>query len=411
MEFRLHFLFTTMPKRKTGKPSIYTLQFFLLCLSSFLFFGSFNMIVPDLYDYITSLGGGEYKGLIISLFTVTAGLSRPFSGRLSDTIGRIPVMIFGAGVCFVMGFLYPMVSTVWALLLLRFLHGFSTGFKPTGTSAYIADIVPSTRRGEAMGLSGFFGSLGMAAGPSIGPKITEAYGLDMTFYTSSVAAILSVIILAGMKETLQEKVKFHPRLLKIKWNEVIEPRVFNPSLLFLLTAFSFGAVLTLVPDLTMQLGYDQGQKGIFFTVFVISSLAIRLLAGKASDKYGRIIVLKIAALAIVVSDILIAYTHTQTMLMISAVMFGVAVGMNTPTIYAWTIDLSLDHLRGKGLATMYIALEIGIGSGALIAGWIYSNHIENLREAFLLCAALSFIGFLFLTFGLNWSKRFVKNTV
>ena len=60
---------------------------------------------------------------------------------------------------------------------------------------------------------------------------------------------------------------------------------------------------------------------------------------------------------------------------------------------------------------MYIALEIGIGSGALIAGWIYANHIENMREAFLLCGALSLIGFLFLTFGLNWSKRFVKNTL
>jgi MFS family permease len=392
----------------TKKPRVYTLQFFLLCLSSFLFFGSFNMIVPDLYNYITSLGGGEYKGFIISLFTVTAGLSRPFSGRLSDTIGRIPVMIVGAGVCFIMGFLYPMVGTVWALLLLRFLHGFSTGFKPTGTSAYIADIVPANRRGEAMGFSGLFGSLGMAAGPAIGPKIAVWYGLDVMFYASSAAAILSVLILIGMKETLKDKVKFHPRLLLIKPSEIIETRVYNPSILFLLTSFSFGAVLTLVPDLTVSLGYDEGDKGVFFTVFVFSSLIIRLLAGKASDKYGRVIVLKVATLFIVFSDLLIAFTHTPFMLMVSAVFFGVSVGMNTPTIYAWTIDLSQDHLRGKGLATMYIALEIGIGLGALVSGWIYGNHIENLREAFITCAVLSLIGFLFLNFGLNSTKRFVK---
>lgn len=405
MEPRLHFLFDTYMDEKK---KIYSLQFFLLCFSSFLFFGSFNMIVPDLYNYITTLGGGEYKGLIISLFTVTAGLSRPFSGKLSDTIGRIPVMILGAGVCFIMGFLYPMVGTVWALLLLRFLHGFSTGFKPTGTSAYIADIVPKNRRGEAMGFSGFFGSLGMSVGPAIGPRIAETYGLDVMFYASSASAIGSVLILIGMKETLQNRVKFKPKLLAIAPKDIIEPRVFNPSILFLLTSFSFGAVLTLIPDLSVSLGYSEGEKGIFFTVFVIASLAIRLLAGKASDRFGRVIVLKIAALTIVLSDILIAYTHTQEMLMVSAVVFGVAVGMNTPTIYAWTIDLSLDHLRGKGLATMYIALEIGIGLGALVAGWIYGNHIENLREAFLLCAALSLVGFLFLNFGLNWSKRFVK---
>jgi len=219
----------------TEQKNIFSLQFILLCFSSFLFFASFNMIVPDLYDYLTSLGGGEKKGYVIALFTVTAGLSRPFSGKLSDTIGRIPVMIFGAGVCFVVGFLYPLMGTVWAFFLLRFLHGFSTGFKPTGTSAYIADIVPQHRRGEAMGYSGLFGSIGMAAGPSFGPKISEAFGLETMFHISSVLALLSVLILIGMKETLVDKKRFHPRLLKIKKDEILEPRVFNPSLFFLLT--------------------------------------------------------------------------------------------------------------------------------------------------------------------------------
>ena len=79
---------------------VYGLQFWLLCLSTFLFFTSFNMIIPELPAYLTSIGGEDYKGLIISLFTLTAGISRPFSGKLADTIGRIPVMVFGfRGVC------------------------------------------------------------------------------------------------------------------------------------------------------------------------------------------------------------------------------------------------------------------------------------------------------------------------
>ncbi len=389
----------------TEQKSIFSTQFFLLCLSSFLFFASFNMIIPDLYDYLTSMGGGEKKGYIIALFTITAGLSRPFSGKLSDTIGRIPVMVIGAGVCFAMGFVYPIVGSVWALLLLRFFHGFSTGFKPTGTSAYIADIVPVHRRGEAMGYSGLFGSIGMAAGPSLGPKITAAFGLNTMFYTSSVLALLSVIILIGMKETLSNKQRFHPRLLKVNKDEILEPRVFNPSLVFMLTAFSFGAALTLMPDLAIEVGFDQDDKGVFFGVFVVSSLLIRIVAGKASDKFGRVIVLKIAAFAIVIADIMVAFTTTQPMLIASSIAFGIAVGMNTPTIYAWTIDLSLDSARGKGIATMYIALEIGIGLGAYIAGHIYSNEAENLRTAFLACAGMAFLAFLFLNFGLNWSKR------
>ena len=53
-------------------------------LSSFLFFLSFNLLLPELPDHLTRLGGGEYKGYIIALFTLTAGLSRPFTGKLAE---------------------------------------------------------------------------------------------------------------------------------------------------------------------------------------------------------------------------------------------------------------------------------------------------------------------------------------
>lgn len=88
------------------------------------------------------MGGAEHKGLIIALFTLTAGISRPFSGKLTDRWGRVPVMAIGSIVCFLCGFLYPILTTVSGFLLLRLIHGFSTGFKPTATSAYVADIIP-----------------------------------------------------------------------------------------------------------------------------------------------------------------------------------------------------------------------------------------------------------------------------
>ena len=366
------------------------------------------MVVPDLYDYLNDMGGGEYKGLIIALFTVTAGLSRPFSGKLSDTVGRIPVMVFGVAVCVIMGLLYPVVSTVWSLLLLRFFHGFSTGFKPTGTSAFIADIVPANRRGEAMGYFGLFGSTGMALGPSIGPQITAAHNIDVTFYCSAIIAFLSIAILLGMKETLKDRRSFEWSMLKIRKNEVLEPRVFNPSVALLLCTFSFGATITLAPDMAINLGFSEGQKGIFFTIYVVCSLLARVTAGKISDKKGRVIVLKYAVVFLLVSNFVMAYASTQALFIFGSCLFGFAAGMNSPTIYAWTIDLSLDNARGKGIATMYIALEIGIGLGAFVAGYLYSNEIDNLRIAFFTCAGLTTLAFLFLNYGLGYSKRLVE---
>ncbi|MBC8083587.1 MAG: MFS transporter, partial [Hymenobacter sp.] len=175
---------------RTPNSRTYSLGFWLMCLSSFLFFASFNMLLPELPAYLTRLGGGEYKGFIIALFTLTAGISRPFSGKLADTVGRIPVMVFGSLVCFICGFFYPWATTVAGFLLLRLLHGFSTGFKPTGTAAYIADIVPAERRGEAMGLVGLTGTLGMAIGPMLGTFIGEHFTINTLFYISSGVALL-----------------------------------------------------------------------------------------------------------------------------------------------------------------------------------------------------------------------------
>ena len=126
------------------------------------------MMIPELPDYLNRLGGREYVGLVIALFTVTAGISRPFSGKITDTVGRVPVMAFGSLVCFLCGLLYPFLITVAGFLTLRLFHGFSTGTKPTATSAYVADVVPVSRRGEAMGGLGLFTATGMSLGPVVG---------------------------------------------------------------------------------------------------------------------------------------------------------------------------------------------------------------------------------------------------
>ena len=108
------------------------------------------------------------------------------------------------------------------------------------------------------------------------------------------------------------------------------------------------------------------------------------MAGKISDRYGRVIVLKVAIAMIIVANLAVGLADSQFMFIVSAAFFGLAIGMNSPTIYAWTIDLSLDKARGKGIATMYIALELGIGLGAFIAGYIYNNEVENIPYVFTL---------------------------
>ncbi len=374
--------------------SIYSFQFILLCLSSFLFFASFNMIIPELPAYLTRLGGAEYKGVVIALFTLTAGLSRPFSGKLADKIGRVPVMVFGAVVCFVCGFIYPLIGSVAALLVLRLIHGLSTGFTPTGTSSFVADVIPANRRGEAMGIIGLSGSVGMAMGPAIGSQITSFATLNSMFYASSASALLSVLILAGIKETLQAKQRFSWKMLSLSRHEVIEPRVMAPSIVMFLICFSFGTILTITPDFSEYLRI--GNKGIFFTIFTLSSLGVRIIAGKVSDKFGRISVLRVSSFLLTLALGLIGLATSSFTFYAGAVLFGISTGMSSPTVSAWTVDLSHAEHRGRAMATMYIAMEAGIGLGALLSSWIYNNNPAMFGFAFWSAGVFSLMAFIYL---------------
>jgi len=379
--------------QKTKHP-IYNLQFGLLCLSSLLFSASFNMLIPELPAYLSSLGGAEYKGLIIALFTLTAGISRPFSGRLTDTLGRVPVMAVGSIVCFICGFLYPVLGTVSGFLFLRLLHGFSTGFKPTATAAYVADIAPKERWGEALGIHGLCFSTGMAIGPAIGSYITLHFSINVLFYVSSAFALLSIIIVMNMKETLAVKQKFSLSLLKLSRHDIIAPEVLPAAIVIIMTYVGYGAILTLIPDQSAHLGI--ANKGLFFMVFTIASLVIRFVAGKASDRYGRTKVIKVGLVVLLTSLIIIGLADSFILLVTGAAVYGVAQGVLSPALNAWTVDMSLPDHRGKAMATMYIALEAGIGLGALFAGWYYQDVLARIPLVMYISAAITLCAFIYM---------------
>jgi MFS family permease len=373
---------------------IYNTQFWLLCASSLLFFASFNMLIPDLPGYLTSLGGPEYKGLIISLFTITAMISRPFSGKLADTVGRVPVMMVGSLVCFVCSLLYPLFTSVMGFLLLRLIHGFSTGFKPTGQAAYLSDIIPAERRGEAMGLLGTASSIGMAGGPAVGGMLTNQFGHNVMFYCSAAFALLSAIILVRIKETVNEKQPFSGKLLTVDRRDLFERRVLAPSVVMLLLVYSYGTVFTLIPDFGEHVGIRN--KGLLFTYMTIASLMVRLIGGKASDTWGRKPVLRVCSVFILIAMLVIAFADSRLQLTLGVSLYGLAQGASSPTLLAWATDLSDPNSKGRGVASVYIFMEFGIGFGAFASGLIYANDPSRFMLSFTICAALATLALVYL---------------
>jgi MFS family permease len=380
----------------TESSKVYTNQFWLVCVSSTLFFASFNMLIPELPAFITSLHGAEYKGLIISLFTLTAMISRPFSGKLADTIGRIPVMVFGAAVCVLCSLIYPVLTSLSGFFLLRFVHGFSTGFTPTGQAAYLSDVIPENRRGEAMGFLGTAGMIGMAGGPAVGGLVTRLYGLSITFYLSSLFAVIAASILISTRETLKEKRPFRMSVLNINATDLFEPRVLLPCLVMVLSMYAYGAVLTLMPDFGERVGIRN--KELLFTCFTVASLVIRFIAGKSSDRFGRVPVLIGSTALTLLSMSLMAIADSPAMLMAGVTVYGLSQGATSPTLLAWATDLSDSHHRGRALASLYIFMEMGIGLGAFISGWIFANDSTGFFVPFVVCSVFAGLAFALLVF-------------
>lgn len=355
---------------------------------------SFNLVIPEMNAFITKLDGAALKGWIIGLFTISAGISRPFSGKLADYIGRKKVMRIGIIVSAISCLLYPFSFSIWFFLFLRFIHGFSTGFFPTGATALITDILPENVRGTGMGMWGTFISLGIGMGQGMSTLIVDLVGQNGLFVVATIIIACSYLLLLTTKETLPRPVHFHFNLLRIKKDEVFERNVIPVALVMFLSAMCSGMIFVMSPDMPEFLHIPN--KGAFFIFYVVSTIIVRLVTGKVSDIIGRRQMLLIGMVLLTVSMVLIGMSTTPLWYMVASVIFGMATGVSSPTIFAWTADLSPDHRRGIGAGTMFIALEFGIFFGAFSTNYIYKNNPNNIFEMFLFGAVMSGLTVLYL---------------
>jgi len=346
----------------------------------FFFTASYNLVIPEMNSIISKLDGAEYKGWIIALFTISAGISRPFSGKLADAIGRKKVMVIGLLVCGAMSLLYPFCISVSLLLVLRFFHGFSTGFFPTGATALITDVIPTEKRGVAMGIWGTFMSLGMGVGQGFSTLTVDTFGANGMFFCALGLVGISYLLLFYTAETLVHSEKFKFSMLALKKDEIIEKNVIPVAVVMLISCICSGIILVLAPDISENLSL--GNKGAFFVYSVLATIFVRLVSGGLSDRIGRRQTLLIGMSLLAISMYLVGTATTAFTFQFSSVLFGISTGICSPTLFAWTADLSPENRRGIGAGTMFIALELGICLGSIITNLIYQNKESNIVVVF-----------------------------
>jgi MFS family permease len=381
----------------------YKKDFWLLSFSMFFFMLSFNLILPEMNGFISSLGGSEVKGSIIFLFSIAAGLSRPFAGKLADLIGRKRSVYIGLAIAIIASLSYAWVGALYLFFVLRFAHGLSAGFAPTGATALLTDMLPPGKKGAAMGLWGTFISLGIGVGQALGSYIFAHSNFNTLFMASAGFGVLALMLLSPIKETLPEQQAFRWRQLLIKWEDVVEPSVKPAALIMLLTAISSGLIFVLTPDYSAYLGI--ANKGYFFGIYVLSTIGIRLVFSSLSDWIGRRETMLIGCSLLVLSMTLLGFSHDIWSYSLAAAIFGLATGISSPTLFAWTADLSLPQRRGTGAGTLFIALEIGILVGSGLTFLFYKNTIESARTCLFIAAGFGGVALLFLLLQMRKVKQ------
>ncbi|HWO93753.1 MAG TPA: MFS transporter [Dehalococcoidia bacterium] len=410
----------TTPATTSAKPEppIFTRDFALVCLATLLFFTAFLFYFPTLPTFAERLGSAESEiGLLIAASSMTALVVRPFVGQLIDALGSRRLVVAGALLYVFTTLAYNLADSMPLLIVVRIFNGMSLATFVTSTGAYVADIAPVARRGEAMGYYGLANNLAFAIGPLIAVGVMDASALadaeeainaragwlagaaakpenfTLVFLLASGFALAAFVMSLRLRETGAAR---YPFRFVVNPADVFTRSALFPSAINFVSSFAFATIVTFVALFAKDNDMGGGAS-LFFLIYAASIMAMRLIGGRLSDRYGRgsMIVPGIAILA--ASLLVTGYAQHETMFWFGAMLYGVGAGAAQPALMALTVDLAAPEERGRAMGTFTLSNDLGLSLGALALGVIL--EASNYETMYTVAAVIVLAGALIYVLG------------
>ena len=338
--------------------------------ANFTLFFAFYVLTPLLPLYLSEHFGAtkDVIGLVLSGYTITALLFRPFSGYVVDTFPRKTVLMvsFGAFAIFFAGYLAA--STLLLFMIVRTLHGGPFGALTVANSTVAIDVLPSSRRTEGIGYYGLSNNLAMALAPTIGIFIYRySHSFELLFWLALVVACAGWIVDSTVnlpeRETVRDK-------SKLSFDRFFLVRGWLLGLNMVAFGFSFGVLSNYLAIYGKEVMGITGGTGAYFMLCSVGLILSRLQGGMAL-RQGR--VTHNAGEGMVIS--LIGYTlfilvPTWWGYYGSALLIGLGNGHMWPAFQNMTINVASNNQRGTANSTILISWDIGMGLGILVGGVI-----------------------------------------
>jgi len=390
--------------------------------ANFSLFFAFYVLTPLLPLYLSEHFGAtkDVIGLVLSGYTITALLFRPFSGYFVDSFPRKTVLMvcFTAFAIFFAGYLAA--STLLLFTIVRTLHGGPFGALTVANSTVAIDVLPSSRRTEGIGYYGLSNNLAMAIAPTIGIFIYKyTHSFELLFWIALVVAFggLAVDATVHLPFSLPKRVEADGQSKNSPIQGGNTRKLVGADRFFLVRGwllgvnmiafgFCFGVLSNYLAIYGKEVMGITGGTGTYFMLCSVGLMLSRLQGGKALRE-GR--VTHNAAGGMLIS--LVGYTlfilmptmsqqwsvvNNQWSLWLgyygSALLIGLGNGHMWPAFQNMTINVARNNQRGTANSTILVSWDVGMGLGILVGGFI-SEHF-GYSAAFWTVVAVNALGVL-----------------
>ncbi|NEQ52128.1 MAG: MFS transporter [Leptolyngbya sp. SIO3F4] len=360
------------------------LQFWIVTLVAFINSVSFTIIIPTLYPYAKEFGLSDLAASLLTTgFSLSQFFGTPILGRLSDRIGRKPLLVISLLGTVVANVLAAVSPFAWWLYLARMLDGL-TGGNNSVAQAVVSDITTPEQRTQAFGIFGGMFRLGFVVGPPLAyfaqtlPPLPGITPLGMSFMVSAMMALVAAILcFAVLPET-------HPpakcdRTLKLSLADFGFARLATSfrrpvvGRIFLMT-FLNGATFTVFtfafqPFFLTVLGQDTKILAFAFVFFGILAFLSQVFLLEPLRKRMNLVTLLVSAL-IMRGILLILYPSFPTIqaFWILLFFFGIVNAFPMPLIDSLLSLRTPKDEQGEALGTNSSYLSIANAIGPAISG-------------------------------------------
>lgn len=337
---------------------------FALILVFYLLLVVITVYSQQAYQASLSMGG-----LITGLFIVGALVGRLSIGSLMPKMGLKPTLMLGLSGFALASLLYFVKINIELLLFTRFAQGFMVGVASTAIGTLAAQIIPASRKGEGISYFGMSSTLATAIGPFVGITLMQYSSFNVLFglCTAISVVIWVVAFIMPMPSLHQSKIKHPSKGFSIdKYFEVKAMPVFW---VLLLISLGYASVLAFINLYATERDLLDAAKW-FFLVYACVVLVSRPFTGRLLDSHGANAIMYPAFILFALGLGLLSQADNGMMLLGSAALMGLGFGNMQSSTQAIIVRMAEPHRIGVATTTFFIAMEIGLGFGPFVLGFL-----------------------------------------